>query len=409
MSIEVTQKSHQELGNQLKLFFFDEKSPGSAFFLPVGTILYNNLVGFMRKEYEKRGYQEVITPVLFDKSLWETSGHWDKYKENMFIIEKHPNHNSLEKNEKNQTYQLSCKAMNCPSHCLMFKHMNLSYRDLPLRLADFGVLHRNEFHGALKGLTRVRKFSQDDAHIFCRMDQIEKEISNTIDFIKFVYGKFNMKFTAGLSTRPEQYLGTVELWDKVEGILKDVLDKNFEKYDINDGDGAFYGGKIDFKVLDALGREHQLATIQLDFNLPERFKLEFRSEDGYEQPIMIHRAIFGSIERFIGILLESGQGKIPLFVSPRQVAILTINDNKDMVDYALSIKDRLNKSGIKFVDVIDEKDTISKKILNAEVLHYNYIVVIGNKEIKNNNVNVRGLGEMSHDDFINKLVDEINL
>jgi len=297
---------------------------------------------------------------------------------------------------------------NCPGHCLMFKHMNLSYRDLPLRLADFGVLHRNEFHGALKGLTRVRKFSQDDAHIFCRMSQIEQEISNTIAFIKFVYGKFNMKFIAGLSTRPEQYLGTVELWDKVEGILKNVLDKNFEKYDINDGDGAFYGGKIDFKVLDALGREHQLATIQLDFNLPERFKLEFKSEEGYEQPVMIHRAIFGSIERFIGILLESGQGKIPLFVSPRQVAILTVNDNNDMVDYAFIVKDKLNKSGIKYVDVIDEKDTISKKILNTEVLHYNYIVVVGNKEIKNNTINVRGLGEMSHDDFINKLIKEIN-
>jgi threonyl-tRNA synthetase len=240
------------------------------------------------------------------------------------------------------------------------------------------------------------------------MDQIEKEITNTIDFIKCVYKKFNMEFVAGLSTRPEQYLGTVELWNKVEGILKSVLDKNFEKYNINDGDGAFYGAKIDFKVLDTLGREHQLATIQLDFNLPERFKLEFRSEDGYEQPVMIHRAIFGSIERFIAILLESGQGNIPLFVSPRQVAILTITDNKAMVDYAFTIKENLNKAGIKYVDLIDEKDTISKKILNTEMLHYNRIIVIGNKEIKNNTINVRGLGEMSCDDFIGELIKEIN-
>lgn len=402
-------KTHQELGNQLKLFFTDDKSPGSAFFLPTGTILYNNLVNLMRNEYEKRGYQEVITPVLFDKSLWETSGHWSKYKENMFVIEKHKNHNSEEINDENKTFQFSCKSMNCPSHCLMFKHMNLSYRDLPLRLADFGVLHRNEFHGALKGLTRVRKFSQDDAHIFCRMSQIEQEITNTIQFIKFIYDKFNMEFKVGLSTRPEQYIGTIELWDDCEKILNNLLIKNFDKYEINDGDGSFYGPKMDFKVLDSIGREHQLATIQLDFNLPERFKLEFRSEDGYEQPVMIHRAILGSIERFIAILLESGQGNIPLFVSPRQVAILTVNDNKDMLDYALVVKDKLNKSGIKYVDVVSEKDTISKKILNTEVLHYNYIVVIGNKEIKNNTINIRRLGEMSTNEFIKKLTEEMSI
>ena len=402
-------KTHQELGNQLKLFFTDDKSPGSAFFLPAGTILYNNLVNLMRSEYEKRGYQEVITPVLFDKSLWETSGHWDKYKENMFVIEKHKNHNSEELTDENKTIQLSCKAMNCPSHCLMFKHMNLSYRDLPLRLADFGVLHRNEFHGALKGLTRVRKFSQDDAHIFCRISQIEKEIADTIKFIKFIYEKFNMKFKVGLSTRPEQYIGTIELWDKCENILNNVLTNNFESYSINDADGAFYGPKLDFKVLDSINREHQLATIQLDFNLPERFKLEFKSEDGYEQPVMIHRAILGSIERFIAILLESGQGNIPLFVSPRQVAILTVNDSKAMIDYALLVKKQLNDNGIKYVNFIDERDTISKKILNTEVLHYNYIVVIGNKEIKNNTINVRGLGELSTDDFIKKVIEEMSI
>lgn len=392
-------KTHHELGRQLKLFFFDEKSPGSAFFYPKGAILYNNLMNFFRNEYEKRGYQEVITPNIFDKSLWETSGHWHKYKENMFVIEKHQNHHC--ENEQVER-QFSLKAMNCPSHCLLFNKMSLSYRDLPIRLADFGVLHRNEVHGALTGLTRVRRFCQDDAHIFCRMSQIEEEIKGVIDFIKYIYDKFEMKFSVGLSTRPEQYIGDIANWNKAEEILKGII-SNFENHHINEGDGAFYGPKLDFTVIDTLNRKHQLATIQLDFNLPERFNLEFKAEEGYERPVMIHRAILGSIERFIAILLESKQGDIPFFVSPRQIAILTVNDAEDLVDYANKIKKEFNQHNIKYVDFIDEKETISKKILNTEVLHYNYIVVLGKKELKNNTINVRGMGEIKLEDFIKKI------
>jgi len=279
--------THQELGQQLKLFFFDEKSPGSAFFLPHGTILYNKLLNYMRDEYMIRGYKEVITPVIYDKSLWVKTGHWDKYKENMFCIE-------CEDNDKDQTNpeisrQFAMKPMNCGGHCLMFKHMNLSYRDLPLRLADFGVLHRNEIHGSLRGLTRVRKFCQDDAHIFCKLDQIEQEIQGVIEFMKKIYKDFELDLTVGLSTRPEKYIGNKELWDQAELVLKKIIN-SFPSYTINDGDGAFYGPKLDFTVKDTLGRLHQLGTIQLDFNLPERFNLTFRDLDGQDiQPVMIHR------------------------------------------------------------------------------------------------------------------------
>ncbi len=291
---------------------------------------------------------------------------------------------------------------NCPSHCLLFNKMSLSYRDLPIRLADFGVLHRNEVHGALTGLTRVRRFCQDDAHIFCRMSQIEEEIKGVIDFIKYIYDKFEMKFSVGLSTRPEQYIGDLENWNKAEEILKNII-STFDNHHINEGDGAFYGPKLDFTVIDTLNRKHQLATIQLDFNLPERFNLEFKAEEGYERPVMIHRAILGSIERFIAILLESKQGDIPFFVSPRQIAILTVNDSEDLIEYAKEIKKEFNQHHIKYVDYIDDKETISKKILNTEVLHYNYIIVLGKKELKNNTINVRGIGEIKLEDFINKL------
>ena len=317
----------------------------------------------------------------------------------MFICEKHKNHN-CENDEVDR--QFSLKAMNCPSHCILFDKMSLSYRDLPIRLADFGVLHRNEVHGALTGLTRVRRFCQDDAHIFCRISQIEEEIKGVIDFIKYVYDKFEMKFSVGLSTRPEKYIGDLEIWNKAESILKDIITV-FDDYHINEGDGAFYGPKLDFTVIDTLNRKHQLATIQLDFNLPERFNLKYKSEDSYERPVMIHRAILGSIERFIAILLESKQGKIPFFVSPRQVAILTINDSEDLVNYAYEIKKKLNDANIKYIDYIDEKETIPKKILNAEILHYNYIIVLGKKELANKTINVRSIGEIKIDDFINKI------
>lgn len=396
-------KTHQELGQQLKLFFFDEKSAGSAFFLPKGTMLYNNLIEFLRKEYRRRGYQEVISPVIFDKSLWKISGHWSKYKENMFMIEtnKDDDEEPADDDEEpadDEKRQFSLKPMNCPSHCLIFQKMTPSYRDLPIRLADFGVLHRNEFTGSLRGLSRVRKFCQDDAHIFCAMSQVENEINNVIDFIQNVYSRFKMTLSVGFSSRPDVYVGSIDDWDRSEEILKKIITR-FEEHHINDKDGAFYGPKLDFDVQDVLGRKHQLATIQLDFNLPKRFDLRYSSEDGYEQPVLIHRAIFGSFERFIAILLESGQGDIPFFVSPRQVAILCVNSAKDTIRYGKQVSTQLLENDI-IAEVYDDDDTLPKKILNAEILHFNYIFVIGKREIANNTINVRGVGERSLDDFM---------
>jgi threonyl-tRNA synthetase len=290
---------------------------------------------------------------------------------------------------------------NCPSHCLIFKHVNPSYKDLPLRYADFGVLHRNELSGALRGLTRVRKFSQDDAHIFCRLDQIEQEILNVIDFIKEIYTKFNLKFSVGLSTKPEKYIGSDEIWTQAESTLNSLI-KTFEHYHINEGDGAFYGPKLDFTVEDTLGRKHQLGTIQLDFNLPERFDLTYQTDvqGKFERPVIIHRAILGSVERFIALLLENGQGDIPLFVSPRQISIIPVSVRPDLLDYCSEIKNQFNFNGFKHVQLDDSTETLQKKILNSEILHYNYIVVIGKKEITNKTINVRNIGEIKLEEFI---------
>ncbi len=397
--LESNLKTHAELGNQLDLFFFDEKSPGSAFFLPAGAILYNNLLTYFRSEYMARGYQEVITPNIFDKSLWETSGHWDKYKENMFIIEKdHPDDVS----------HYSIKPMNCPSHCLMFKYVNPSYRQLPMRLADFGVLHRNELSGALRGLTRVRKFSQDDAHIFCTMDQIEDEIKGVIDFIKKIYGIFRFKFSVGLSTRPEKYIGSLDNWNKAEEILSRLI-TTFDESTINPGDGAFYGPKLDFTVTDTLGRKHQLGTIQLDFNLPERFNLTYQDDQGtLTRPVIIHRAILGSVERFIALLLENGQGDIPYFVSPRQVAIIPVSVKPDLVEYANKIQKQIvSSSAGKYVHMDLLSETLQKKILNAEKQHWNWIIVLGKKELASNTVNIRGVGEKPVEFLIEMLKNNI--
>jgi threonyl-tRNA synthetase len=412
-------KSHQELGFQLKLFFFDEKSPGSAFFLPHGTILYNNLVNYIKTEYKTRGYSEVITPIMFDKSLWEQSGHYAKYKENMYVIQSdlsdktdHANQNlsNQEYNDQECTQyckQFLLKPMNCCGHCLIFKHTNLSYRDLPLRLADFGVLHRNEPHGSLRGLTRVRKFCQDDAHIFCTFEQVEQEIKQVLKFIHKVYGDFNMKIKFGLSTRPDQFIGDIDTWNKAEQILKSIL-KDYPGYEIYEKDGAFYGNKIDCKVTDAFGRDHQLATVQLDFNLPERFELEYKDSSGNDtRPVMIHRAIFGSVERFIGILLESTQGKLPFFVNPRQIAIIPTKSESELIDdYCTNLHTQLKKLNYN-VDFICGHDTMQKKIANCEMLYYNYIVVIGKKEVESDVINLRNPKMvLNFDDFLKFLQNQ---
>ena len=369
---------HRKLGSELKLFFFDEMSPGSCFFLPEGAKIYNNLIDFLRSCYKKLGYKEVITPNLYDKKLWEVSGHWDKYKENMFLID----NNDL--SEDNNSISFSLKPMNCPGHCLMFKHMNCSYRDLPLRLADFGVLHRNEFSGALTGLTRVRRFQQDDAHIFCTIDQVEQEIENYLIFLKTVYEHFNFKFEVELSTRPEKYIGNLENWNKAEEILEKKI-KIIPKWKINEGDGAFYGPKIDVKIKDSLKREHQLGTIQLDFNLPERFKLKYSTEkETLETPVLIHRAIFGSVERFIAIILEHTNGKLPFWLSPRQISIIPIANV--FLDYAYKIKKLFDMYDV----VVDcSTETLNKKIRNSQKQCFNYTFVVGEKEEETNSINIR--------------------
>lgn len=375
-------KTHREIGNDLKLFMFHKFSPGSCFFLPHGTRIYNNLINFLRYCYDNLGYQEVVTPQLLNKKLWMTSGHWDKYKDNMFLIQ--PHHHFEKDEESNEMEELSICAMNCPKHCLMFKHMIQSYNDLPLRLADFGVLHRNELSGALSGLTRVRKFQQDDAHIFCTIEQIDAEIEDYLLFLRKVYEHFGLEIDAELSTRPENYIGDLDNWNKAEEILKNKI-KVFPNWKLDEGAGAFYGPKIDIKVKDSLNRYHQCATIQLDFNLPERFDLQYVTNNGeYKRPVMIHRAILGSVERFFAILLEHTDGRLPFWLSPRQICIIPIS-NKHL-EYAKTIKKQSKKY---YVDIDESDDMLNKKIRNAEMLKYNYIFIVGEKELLNNTISVR--------------------
>jgi threonyl-tRNA synthetase len=382
------ERDHRKIGLHQKLFFFHEWSPGSCFFLPHGARIYNKLINFIRGEYTKRSYQEVITPNMFNSELFKCSGHYANYKEHMFSIE-------VEKQEFN------LKPMNCPSHCLMFKSTLHSYRDLPLRLADFGVLHRNEDSGALTGLTRVRRFQQDDAHIFCRFDQIQSEVNGVLDMLQHCYGIFGYKFSLMLSTRPEKYLGEVEQWNKAEEQLKQALDtfcaseeakKSGQSWSLNPGDGAFYGPKIDIQLTDALRRKHQCATIQLDFQLPIRFDLSYKADDGsLQRPVMVHRAILGSVERMIAVLIEHTGGKWPLWLSPRQVMVVPVKDS--YLNYANEVRELLHNAGY-YVDVSDSNSSLPKKVAEAQAAGYNFILVVGEKEEKERTVTIRRQGQM---------------
>ena len=388
---------HREIGNKLNLFFFDDISPGSCFFRPKGAIIYNGLVSFLRFYYKKLKYQEVITPNLYNKKLWETSGHWAKYKKNMFMID--------DENEGHEKWSL--KPMNCPGHCIIFKNGVVSYRELPIKYADFGVLHRNELSGALSGLTRVRRFQQDDAHIFCALNQIEDEINKCLLFQEIVYKHFQFEFSVELSTRPKEYIGSIETWNKAEAILKKSI-KQFTKWTINEGDGAFYGPKIDIKIKDNRKREHQCGTLQLDFNLPERFDLKYKdNDDSFKRPVIIHRAILGSVERFIAILLEHGNGKLPFWLSPRQVSIVPI-DNK-YLPYANEIAKHLENYNI-FID--DTTNTLNKKIRNSDKLRFNYVFVVGEKEVNDKTITIRAngkhFGTFSIDNTVSLLAKDLN-
>ena len=371
---EAAKRDHRKIGRDQELFFFDDISPGSCFFQPNGAHIFNTLVDFIREEYKRRGYTEVITPNVYSTKLWEQSGHWQHYSSNMFSFE-------------SEKQKFALKPMNCPGHCIMYGHRTRSWRELPLRMADFGVLHRNELSGTLSGLTRVRRFQQDDAHIFCTVEQVETEIRSCLDFLQHVYKVFGFTFKLMLSTRPDKYMGDISQWDKAEAQLERSLIEFGHPWELNPGDGAFYGPKIDIQICDALRRLHQCATIQLDFQMPERFNLTYMSGKGDERkrPVMIHRAILGSVERMIAILTENYGGKWPFWLSPRQAVVIPINSKFDR--YAEEVQNILADY---CVDInVDTGETLNKKIRNAQLAQYNFILVVGEKEQNANTVNVR--------------------
>ncbi len=396
---EAEKRDHRKLGQELRLFAFHEWSPGSAFFLPKGTIIANELLSYLREQYVKRGYKEVITPQMFNKALWEQSGHWSYYQENMFLL-----------NVDEQ--QFSLKPMNCPSHCLLYNMDAHSYRELPLRIADFCMLHRNEVRGALGGMTRVRKFCMDDAHIFCTPEQIESEIDAMLDFIRFIYtDTFKVEYQAVLSTRPEKYMGEISQWDDAERHLESALKKNSIPYEINAGDGAFYGPKIDFRFKDALGRSWQLSTIQVDFQMPLRFKCEYEGADGKKHTaVMLHRALLGSIERFMGVMIEHYAGKFPLWLSPVQVALLSVSDPYN--EFTESLAEKMRGAGVR-AEADCRQETIGAKIRDAQLQHIPYMLVVGQKEKESGNLAVRTRDgkvekDVAVDSFIARLKQQIS-
>jgi threonyl-tRNA synthetase len=375
---EAERRDHRRLGRELELFFIDPIAPGSPFFLPKGAVLYNLAEDFMRGLYQRYGYDEVITPQIFSTDLWKTSGHYDNYRENMYFIQ-------------DEDRELGVKPMNCPGHCLMFGATVHSYRELPIRYADFGRLHRFERSGTLHGLTRVRSFSQDDAHIFCSLDQVKGEISSLIAMMHEAYGAFGLgepRFT--LSLRPEKRMGNDELWEDAEGALRDALESAGVVFQEVEGEGAFYGPKIDLFTEDVLGREWQLTTFQLDFNLPERFDLHYAAENGsLQRPVIIHRAILGSIERFLGILIEHHAGAFPTWCAPVQATLIPIADRH--VDYCRQVAAQLRAAGIR-VEVDERSERMQAKIRDAQLQKVPYMLIAGDRDIEAGAVSVRTRG-----------------
>jgi threonyl-tRNA synthetase len=377
---EAKKRDHRKLGKELELFIFDPVAPASPFFMPKGALVYNNLVDFMRRIYKKFDYQEVITPQILDVDLWHTSGHYEKYKENMYFTQ-------IDERE------FALKPMNCPCHMLMFAHHRYSYRDLPLRFADFGRLHRYEKSGVVAGLTRVRTFCQDDAHIFIQTDGIQEEIKTLMKMFFIGYEHFGFKkIKIGLSTRPEMRVGSDEVWDQAEAALKSALDASGKEYFVNEGDGAFYGPKIDIQVADALGRFFQLGTIQLDFQLPDRFDLKFTNQNGeMERPVVIHRALLGSLERFIGVYLEHVGGAFPFWISPEQAVIVPVK-NELHLEAAKKLEKELKQKGFR-ARVDDRNESMGLKTRQAQTGKIPFMLVLGDKEIEENTVAVRKYGE----------------
>ena len=396
---EAKKRDHRKVGKELDLFMFTPLAAASPIFMPKGTIVYNLLQDYIRGLYRRDGYQEVITPQIFDVELWKKSGHYEKYKDNMYFT-------MVEEKD------CAVKPMNCPSHTLIFAAHTRSYRDLPIRLADFGRLHRYERSGVTSGLTRVRTFSQDDAHIFCREDQIGSEIAGVCRMIREVYGAFGFPDPkVYLSTRPERKVGSDETWDKAEAALEAAVKENGLKFSVNPGDGAFYGPKIDFIVEDALKRDWQLGTIQLDFNMPERFELEYKNAEGtVSRPVMIHRAVLGSLERFIGILIEHYGGAFPLWLSPAQISIIPVTDAH--MNYGNAVMRDLQQEGFR-VELQAANETLGNRIRKAQNEKIPYMVVVGDKEIEAKKVAVRSrskgdLGPVALTEFVSKLREEIS-
>ena len=399
---EAKKRDHRKLGKELELFFFDETAPGMAYWLPKGFTMMNVLIDFWRKEHKKRGYQEFSGPQLNSSVLWKTSGHWDHYKEDMFVL------TDADGNEQ------ALKPMNCPNSIKVYQTKMRSYKDLPLRFNDVDVIHRNEKSGQLNGLFRVRMFRQDDSHNYVTEKQIGSEIKNILELTKELYSVFGLDYVLTLSTRPDDYMGEIETWNRAESDLKAVMNEicGENNYRINEGDGAFYGPKIDIKMKDCLGREWQMGTIQLDFQLPQRFELYYIDEDGERKtPIMIHRAIFGSFDRFIGIITEHFAGAFPMWLSPVQIKILPISTEKH-ADYAKKLADKLDELGFR-VEVDDRNEKIGHKIREAQVQKIPYMLVIGDKEMEEGTVGVRNrkdgdLGAMKLEDFIAKAKEEVD-
>ncbi len=394
---EAEKRDHRKLGKRLDLFSIHEESPGSPFFLPKGMFLKNKLIEVWREEHEKAGYVEIQTPIILHKKLWETSGHWVNYRENMYTL-------------KIDDQDFAIKPMNCPGGMLVYKEKAHSYKELPLRVGELGIVHRHELSGVLAGLFRVRVFTQDDAHIYMTDKQIKDEIIGVINLTELLYKMFGFEYDMELSTRPEKSIGTAEQWKFTTAQLKAALDEMGKEYKIKEGDGAFYGPKIDFHLKDAIGRKWQCDTIQLDMSLPERFDLTYMGEDGKadHRPFMIHRAIYGSLERFLGILIEHYAGKFPMWLSPEQVRILTVSEKLE--PYAESIAEQFKKAGLR-VSVDKKGDSISKKVRNAQLSYVNYILIVGETEEQNKTVNVRTrdnerLGEKKPADMIKQMVEE---
>ncbi|MFH1106234.1 MAG: threonine--tRNA ligase [Candidatus Aenigmatarchaeota archaeon] len=394
---KLPENDHRVIGQRLDLFSFHEEAPGMAFFHSGGMVIRNALIGFWRKEHAKRGYQEISTPSIMKKQIWEKSGHWDHYNDNMFFTQI-------------DAQEFAIKPMNCPGAILVYKSANRSYRDLPLRFAELGMVGRNELSGVLSGLFRLRMFTQDDAHIFAAPSQLENEIIGIIDIIDYFYKTFGFDYRVELSTKPKDAMGSPALWGKAESALKKALDAKKMSYKINPGDGAFYGPKIDFHMKDSLGRTWQLATVQVDFQMPERFGLSYIGEDGKNHsPVILHRVVYGAVERFIGILTEHYKGEFPLWLSPVQARVVSISDKS--ADYAKGVAKTLSDAALR-VDSDLENKTMQYKVREAELQKIPYVVVVGEKESANGTIAVRGRdGKVKFgvrvDEFIKKCADEI--